>query len=57
MAFVGIAKKCKKCQCIHRPPFDDMCPGEADGDEVSGSGVDGSRSGPTVNIEIPSTMY
>ena len=54
MAFMGIAKKCKKCQSVHRPPFDEFCPDEASGEKFS---TDGVRPGPTVNIEIPAETY
>ena len=54
---MGISNKCRKCQCVHRPPFDDFCPSGADPRKVSGTSADGSQSGPTVNIEIPAETY
>ena len=54
---MDIAKKCKKCQVVHRPLCDDSCPGEAVVEKQSGSSANGQRSGPSGNIEIPAETY
>ena len=57
MAVVGITKKCKKCQGVYMPPFDDFCPGGAVGEMIPSAAAGGQVKSPTVNIEIPTETY